>query len=167
MLLEAKFSAISPIVLAAIWTGMAFCSLKMARFLASHNYQHKFFGIVAQIRLRMGLLHREPGKRDAQSLRSCEALSRISLFRALGRMSFHAILETSHWRKRWLEVSSAELHKAQRDGPRMPLFLKFPAVKSLSCRRSHMNTLTLGMLSGCQTIFQNFSAIVFSLDIIL
>ena len=71
MLFEANFSAIIPIVLAAMWTGTAFCSLKMAQFLASHNFQHRFFGMVAQRRLKIGFLDEGPGKSLAQSLKSC------------------------------------------------------------------------------------------------
>ena len=153
MLIVANFSAIIPMVFDAMRTGMTFCSLKMARFLASHNCQHRFFGMVAQRRLRIGFLVKDPGNRLAQSLKSWAALSGRSRLKSLGRTIFQTDMETLHWRNRWLEVSSAELHKAQRDGPRMPLFIKFSAVKSLLCRRSQMKLLTLGMLSRCQTFF--------------
>ena len=61
MLFEAKFSAIIPIVLAAIRAGTFFFSLKIELFLASQSYQHRFFGIEAQRRLKIGFLLREPG----------------------------------------------------------------------------------------------------------
>ena len=153
MLFEANFSAIIPIALEAIQAGTIFFSLKMDLFLASHNCQQRFLGIEAQSRLIMGFLFREPRKFLGQSLRSWATESGRFRTRPRGRTLFQSVREILHWRKMWLVVYSSMLHRAHLEGPIMPLFLRFSAVKSLLCIRIHVKIFTLGMLSGCQTFF--------------
>ena len=115
----------------------------------------------------MGFFLKDPGKRLIHSLKSRDAeYGRVRL-KSGGRTISQASKETLHWKNIWLVVSSAKPHRAQREGPRMPLFHKFSAVNSLLCNRVQMKLFTFGMLSGCHTFFQSLSPVLGSVVIVL
>ena len=128
ILFEANFSAIIPTVFETIRVGTTFWSLKIDLFLAIHNCQHKFLGIVFQRHLRMGFLMREPGRCLAESSMSWATEPGGLNLNLGGRTHCQIFKETLYCRKMWLDVSSSKLQRAQREGPAIPLFLRFSAV---------------------------------------